>query len=274
MANFNVYLVFSVSSHSAQMQSMSLSSHQPAADKLRLLEPFFRRIEQRDRLSSEERQALIGAVSEIRTVPARRDLLSEGDMPQSSMLLASGFAARYAVLASGGRQITAFQIAGDFVDLQAFPLRITDHSVIAITTCTVLVFPHAALLKITEDYPHLTRLLWMLTLLDAAIHRQWLVVMGRMSALGHMAHLFCEHFVRAQTVGLAIGNRFPFPVNQSELADALGLSIVHVNRTLQELRRQHLLVWEGAEVNVLDWPALMSIAQFDDTFLHLQLLPR
>ncbi len=144
----------------------------------------------------------------------------------------------------------------------------------AITACTVGVVPHEALHTISETQPHLTRLLGLNIAVDAAIHRQWIVTIGRQSALKHAAHLFCEMFLRLQAVGLTEDYSFKLPLTQAELGDTLGLSTVHVNRILQELRSEGLITWRGETVVITDWPRLQQIAEFDPTFLSLDSEPR
>jgi CRP-like cAMP-binding protein len=239
-----------------------------------LLTSLFRKLEARDELSPQERQALLDAAGEIREVKAGTDLLREGDRPDQSILLARGLTARYNIVQDGGRQITAFHIDGDFVDLPGFLLKTMDHGVRAMTDCILVMFPYRNLTRITEQYPHLTRLLWLITLLDAAIHRQWLVAKGRLSSTDHMAHLFCEYLVRARIVGLERGGEFPFPITQTDLADAMGISSVHVSRTLQELRAKNLVQWEHGRLKVLDEQQLRRLGQFDETFLHVGRDPR
>lgn len=235
---------------------------------------FFSMMSARDDLSSEERAAIQSAALETRTFAAGEDLVRQGERPATSTLVVSGITARYSTVEDGGRQITGLHIAGDFVDLHSFPLQVMDHSVTAITACEVVAFPHLALKAITEGYPHLTRVLWLLTLLDGAIHRQWMVTKGRLTADEQMAHLFCEQFVRAQTAGLAKTQRYWFPLTQMQLGDALGLSIVHTNRTLQRLRRTGAIDWQDGMVDILDWPLLRELGQFEPTYLHLEKLRR
>jgi CRP-like cAMP-binding protein len=170
----------------------------------------------------------------------------------------------------GGRQITAFHIAGDFVDLHSFLLKPMDHGITAMTELKVMTFPHDRLEKITEKHAHLTRLLWLNTLLDGAIHRQWLVVMGRTTGASHLAHFFCEHFLRAKAAGLTDGMTYPLPIAQTDLADALGLSAVHTNRVLGELRPNQLIAWDKKTVRIIDWNRLQEFAMFDPTYLHLK----
>jgi CRP-like cAMP-binding protein len=237
--------------------------------------PFIRKLERRDVITHDERAALLGAAGQVEHFPAGSDLVTEGDRPTRSMLVAQGFTTRYRLLGDGTRQITAIHLPGDFVDLHSFLLKTMDHSVGALSACRVVTFPHVKLRAITERFPHLTRMLWLMTLLDSAIHREWIVAMGRRSALEQMAHLLCEIFTRLAVIGL--GDRdgeLTLPINQAELGDTLGLSTVHVNRTLQQLRAERLISWQGQAVRVLDWDRLARIAGFDATYLHLDVDPR
>lgn len=243
-------------------------------DRLEPMECFFRRIELRDTLSAEEKAALTNAAGGVSVYPAGSDLVSEGDKPEESTLLVSGLASRCNTTFEGRRQITSLHVAGDFVDLHSFPLKVMDHSVAAISECRVVKYRHSELQKITENYPHLTRLLWMLTLMDAAIHRSWLVAMGGTSASAHLAHLICETYIRLESVGLADQYRMKFQVTQVDLGDILGISPVHVNRIIQEMRRVGLLVWERQTVTIPDWKRLVDAGQFDPTYLQLSRLPR
>ena len=237
-------------------------------------DPFFSTVSVRDDLSPLERDAIRAAALEVRPFAAGEDIVRQGERPNVSTLVISGVTARYSTVEDGGRQITGLHIAGDFVDLHSFPLQHMDHSVTAITACEVVTFPHKGLMAITEAYPHLTRVLWLLTLLDGAVHRQWMVAKGRLTADEHMAHLFCEQFVRAQTAGLARAQRYWFPLTQVQLGDALGLSIVHTNRTLQRLRRTGALDWQDGTVEIFNWPLLRELGQFDPSYLHLEKLRR
>jgi len=238
------------------------------------LDTFFRKLERRDVLSSEERDALIAAAGAEAHFPAGGDLVREGERPNHSILLLSGISTRYNLLSNGQRQITAIHVPGDFVDLHSLLLKEMDHSVGALSDCHVVTFPHAGLVGLSENYPHLTRLLWLMTLIDAAIQREWIVAMGRRSATEQLAHLICELYVRLDVAALVRDQSFRFPINQMELGDALGLSAVHVNRVLQELRGENLFTWQGQIVRVLDWPKLQRRADFNPTYLHLNSEPR
>jgi CRP-like cAMP-binding protein len=130
-------------------------------------------------------------------------------------------------MAEGTRQFTAVHVAGDFVDLHAFTLKIMDHDVMSMKACTAAIVPHQSLKQLSEDFPHLSRLLWLTTTIDGAIQRAWIVSMGRRSARDRLAHLICELFIRLKSVGLVTGNSFDLPVTQIDLADIMGLSAVH-----------------------------------------------
>ena len=236
--------------------------------------PLIRKLEQFDRVSDAERRLLEQAVVRQRAAAKGEDLVREGDRPSESLFLITGFAARYSLVRTGKRQITALHVPGDFVDLHSFLVKRMDHSVMTMTACTVGVVPHDALRAISETQPHLTRLLGVNIAVDAAIHRHWIVNIGRQSALEHTAHLFCEMFWRLQAVGLTEGHSFKFPLTQAELGDTLGLSTVHVNRVVQELRKEGLITWRGETVIVEDWPRLQQLAEFDPTFLCLEQEPR
>jgi CRP-like cAMP-binding protein len=225
-------------------------------------------------LSPEEEAALRGVLSEAVEVPADRDVVREHDRQTRSHLLLDGWAGRYISLADGRRQIVAVHIPGDFVDLHSFPLQVMDHSVATFTPCRIAFAPHDRLRHITQAYPHAARLLWLSTLIDAAILRQWLVGSGKRSVLEQVAHLFCELFTRLELVGRTDGTSFVLPLSQVELADALGVSAVHVNRVLQDLRSRKVLAWRRRNVEILDWNALSAVAEFDPTYLNAIDRPR
>jgi CRP-like cAMP-binding protein len=238
------------------------------------LEAFFNKLQRRDGLSEAEKQALIAAAGTEAEFSAGSDLVREGDWPGRSILILSGFATRYRVLKAGERQITAIHVPGDFVDLHSFVLKEMDHSVGALSHCRIRYFPHEGLRDITERFPHLTRVLWLMTLLDSSIHREWIVAMGRRSAGAQLAHLICELYVRLGIIGLVENQSFSLPITQVELSDALGISAVHVNRVLQELRTENLFTWHNQTIHILDWPGLQQRAEFDERYLHLQNVPR
>lgn len=232
-----------------------------------------RKLKGYDTLSDAELSAIESATGAARVFDASADLVTIGDSPDFSTLILEGWAARYKSIDDGTRQITAVHIPGDFVDLHSLLLRPMDHSVVALSACRVAMFPHQHLRVITEKFPHLTRLLWLNTLVDAALHREWLL-MRRLRAGNHLAHLICELYSRLDAVGLIVNQSFEFPVTQAMVADMLGLSAVHVNRALQEIRARDLVSWQNKLVTIVDWDNLKTFAQFDPAYLFQEKLPR
>jgi CRP-like cAMP-binding protein len=228
-----------------------------------------RKLRQRTEISSEEERAIRNAVAETRTLPADTMAVRSGERLNSSLMLLDGWMARTKDLEGGERQVTELHIAGDFADLHAFTLKCLDHDVLTLSDCTVAVVPHERLKEITERFPHLGRVYWFTTNVDAAIHRECALSLGQRSALARMAHLFCELYLRLRLVGRTSGNGYEFPLTQRELAECLGLTVVHANRTIQELRRRGLIELENRRVTILDRAALESVAEFDPAYLYL-----
>lgn len=237
------------------------------------LERLLLRLRSRDDVSPEEEQALRWAVSEVKYVPKKKTLIREGTTLSVSTLLLEGLVVRYKDLSDSARQITQLHVPGDFVDLHSFTLKRLDHSVMSITDCRIASFPHDRLRAITERYPHLTRLLWFFTNVDAAAHREWELSLGRRSALQKTAHLFCELYYRLNVVGLTEGSSFAFPFTQTEIAEAKGLTSVHVNRTLKELREGQFITVRRGQVTIHDLGGLMRICEFDPAYLYLEQHP-
>jgi CRP-like cAMP-binding protein len=231
--------------------------------------PLLLRLRVLDRLSPDEEAALVASLTRERVVERGEELVRQGSRPTESTLMLDGFSARSKVLQEGQRQITALHVAGDFVDLHSFLLRAMDHSIIALTDCRIAAIPHEKLRALTERYIHLGRVLWLVTLIDAAIHREWMVAMGRRSAAQHLAHLMCELYLRLQIVHRTQDRIFELPLSQSELADALGMSHVHTNRILRELRRDGLMDWRFRLVRIPDFRKLANFAEFEPTYLNL-----
>jgi CRP-like cAMP-binding protein len=231
--------------------------------------PVIRKIETFTALSDEEKQALVSAIGPARNIGADQDIVSDGDRPSHSCVILEGFACRYKLLEDGRRQIMSFQIAGDMCDLHSFILQEMDHSIGTLTPCKVASIPHAALSDIMAKYPRVARALWRDTLIDAGVFREWMVGLGRRSSYGRIARLLCEVYVRCKAVGLAVDQSYPFPITQTALGDATGLSLVHVNRTLQQLRADGLITFQAKTVTINDWEGLKRAAEFDPRYLHL-----
>lgn len=217
-----------------------------------MIEKLLLNLASHDVVTQQEQAVLASIVTRTSIFGTGEDIVEQGSRPSYSTLMLEGISARYKILEDGSRQITAFHVPGDFVDLHAFLLKTMDHGILAVSPCTVAFADHGDLMRVTETEPHLTRLLWLDTLVDAAMHREWIVAMGRRSKLSHLAHLICELFVRMRIVGLVDGWSFRLPLSQSEVADALGLSVVHLNKTLQRLRQEGVVRWELRAVEILD----------------------
>lgn len=252
---------------------MAIDAARPA-EQDGVVDALLLKLKARDALAPQEERALRAAVSEIREYDAGRTIVRSGTPLGESNLQLSGVTCRYKNLADGQRQIMELHVPGDFVDLHGFLLKRLEHNVGALTRARIAVVPHEALRKITEEHPHLARMLWFSTLLDAAIHREKIVSVGRRTAIARIAHLFCELFVRLQVVGLAGEDRFALPLTQADVADATGLTPVHVNRMLKKLRDDGLLVFRGGEVSIQDWVRLQRVGEFDPSYLFLDRQPR
>ena len=236
----------------------------PGPEHFRLV----RKLESITDLSPEERSAVAGLPMAIRTVPADTDVVR--DRPSECCLVVEGFVCRYKITAEGKRQIMSFHIPGDIPDLQSLHLRVMDHSVGTLTASKLGFIGHEHLRALMRQHPRISDTFWRDTLIDAAVFREWMVGIGRRSAHQRIAHVLCEMLVRFRSVGLANGNGYELPVTQAELADALGLSTVHVNRVLQDLRRDGLIAVRGGSVSTPDWEGLKNAGEFDPTYLHLE----
>jgi CRP-like cAMP-binding protein len=192
-----------------------------------------------------------------------------GDSSSESCLIVAGFACRYILTAEGKRQILSFHIGGDIPDLQSLNINVMDHSLATLAPSSLAFIQHNDLRALMRSHPRLGDLLWRDTLIDAAVFRQWMVELGRRDAYGRIAHLLCELLVRVRAVELVEDHAFTLPVTQAELGDAFGLSTVHVNRVLQDLRRDDLITLRGVSLKVLDWEGLKEAGEFDPTYLHL-----
>jgi CRP-like cAMP-binding protein len=235
-----------------------------------LLNPFIQKIEARFSLSDADKRALTHASASVRVFSPRTDLISEGDTPDHVHLIQSGFACRYKVLPGGGRSIVGYLIPGDLCDLNVAILGAMDHNIGTLGACDVVRIPRTVIDSLMDSSPVLHRALRWAGLVDEAILREWLVSMGRRSADQQIAHLFCEFLIRFQAVGLATENSYGLPLTQTDLGDTTGLSSVHVNRVLQELRATGLLVFQRGRVTLPNVEAIQAFAGFNPNYLHLR----
>lgn len=235
-----------------------------------MIETHLAKLRARDTISVEEERVIRDSLGEVRSLPTQHTCIRAGERLHSSTLLLEGLMCRYKDLPGGDRQITELHVAGDFLDLHSFSLKQLDHNVMTLTPCRVVLVPHAKLKDITEQHPHLARVYWFLTALDAAIHREWELSLGRRSAIQRIAHLICELRVRLGLIGQADDDGFGLPLTQADLSDCTGLTPVHVNRTLRDLRERGLMDFRGRRVTITDLPGLQAIAEFDDSYLYLR----
>ncbi|AJP74461.1 Crp/Fnr family transcriptional regulator [Sphingomonas hengshuiensis] len=224
----------------------------------------------RDDITDAEAEAISDAIGEIVEYASDVTFIAPKQELTHSTLLLEGLMCRYKDLSDGQRQITEIHVPGDFADLHSFTLKHLDHSMMTLTPCTIAKVPHTELTRITEAYPHLARVLWFSTNLDACIHREWEVSLGRRSALERTAHLFCELQQRLAIVEMASESDYAFPLTQTELAECLGLTSVHVNRVLKELRERGLVEFRGGRVTIHDLRELRRVAEFDPAYLYLE----
>jgi CRP-like cAMP-binding protein len=231
--------------------------------------PLIAKLERGAKLNEEDRQILDRLTSRTRQVGPREDIICEGDAPEDVHLIMEGFACRYEILPDGKRHIMAYLVPGDICDFHVAILGEMDHNIGTLTPCTLVEIPSNAIHDIATRHPNLNRAFWWGTLVDEGILREWLVSLGRRSAAQRVAHLFCELLIRLQTVGLADRNSFDMPLTQEELADTLGLSNVHVNRMMQELRERQLIATNGKRLTINDVERLQEFAEFNPSYLHL-----
>ena len=222
------------------------------------------------KLSEDDVDRLKRVVGEARTIPAGQDLTSRGDKPENVHFVQSGFACRYKLTEDGGRAIVALLLPGDFCDLHVAILGEMDHSIGAITNCEVSHIGSAELNAMLVKYPSINRACLWATLVDEAVLREWLVNLGRRTSDKALAHLFCEIFTRLKMVGVVADHHFHLPATQADLGDMLGISQVHVQRTLTKLKDQGLITMQSRYVQIVDVDRLMEFADFDPAYLHLE----
>lgn len=221
-------------------------------------------------LAPAERVRLEAAIAEIQTLEPRKIVVRAGEHLQYSTLLLEGIMSRYIDDRNGLRQLVAIHVPGDFLDLHGFPLKVLDHDVATMTAVTVALVPHVELAAIMEEMPQLTRKLWHATLIDGAIHRAWLFRLGRLDAVGRVAHFLCETNARLVSAGLSDGHRFALGLTQADLAEICGLTNVHVNRVLRHLREERLCVFRSSLVEITEPEKLAARGQFNPAYLYIE----
>jgi CRP-like cAMP-binding protein len=231
---------------------------------------FIRKLDSFEPLHEDDRAWLVSISHRTREVGADQDLISEGENPENVLLILEGFAMRYKMTSAGRRQIFAYLIPGDFCDLHVALLKTMDHSIATLSPCRVAYLSRGTILELTERRPSLARALWMCSLVDEATLREWLVNLGQRSAPHRISHLFCEIHERMKAVGLTDDGSFELPLTQSELSDTMGLSVVHVNRSLKELREAGLVSLRNERIAIPNIRRLIEYSDFDPAYLHLR----
>ncbi|KKC24379.1 Crp/Fnr family transcriptional regulator [Sphingomonas sp. SRS2] len=220
------------------------------------------------KLNDDERSAIEQAVSEVRVVPARTVLIEAGKPLRHSVLIIEGMMCRYIVDRDGVRQLVGLHLPGDFIDLHSYVLNPLDHDIASLTEARIAIVPHDRIRPLVAQ-PELGRKLWFSTLLDAAMHRAWLFRLGRLDATGRVAHFLCETDARLRAVGMSDGRRFALDLTQTDLAEICGVTSVHMNRILRQLREDGLCTYRQSVVEMIRSDLLARRGQFDDAYLYL-----
>jgi CRP-like cAMP-binding protein len=227
-----------------------------------------RRLERRSPLGEAGRQALIELPHQVRKLSSSAHIIRDGDRPDFVSLLLSGFAHRYKLTGEGGRQIISIHVPSEFVDLQNGLLGVADHSVQTLTDAEVALIPRLAIEALALGNPAVGRALWIDTLIDASIFREWVVNVGRRHSVAKVAHLLCEFSLRLEAAGLATNHNYELPMTQEQLADAVGLTSVHVNRVLKQLGEQGLITRNRRSIVIEDWNRMRRVGDFNERYLH------
>jgi CRP-like cAMP-binding protein len=238
-----------------------------------VLAPLVLSLRIRDELSNREISAVQALPTLVETFSRDDVIVREMDRLHFSCVILEGVVAR-TTHTETGRQLTALHIKGDWIDLHGLLLKQLDHSIVALSRCSIARVAHRDLVRISERHPHLTRLLWLSTVVDAAIHRQQVTNIGRRSPAQALVHLFCEMYIRLRTVGLANNDQFVLPLTQGDLADYLGLSLVHVSRTMRSIRKLPFVQWTNGVVDLHRFDEAAAYSEFDAGYLNLVRMPR
>ena len=239
-----------------------------AADDRDPSEWVIRKLERLGKLTDGDREALRALPYRLEQVRAHHMLVREGAQITDCCILVQGYACRHKVTSEGARQIVSFHIRGDIMDIQHLLLPQADHYLQTITPATLAWVAKSALLKLAWERPAIGATLWRDSLIDASIFREWVLNVGRRSARTRIAHMLCEFAARCEAAGLGTAENFPLPMTQEQIADATGLTAIHVNRMLRDLDEDGAISRNGRDVRITDWKRLRRIADFDPAYLH------
>ena len=235
-----------------------------------ILSPLVKKLQLWGELDEAEREALLSLPHKVEEVLPSRYLVREGDKPSHSCLLLEGFAFRHKVLVDGSRSINAVHMKGDVVDLQNSLLGMADHSVQTLTRATVAFIPRDEIRRIAFEFPNVGLAMWYDTLVDGSIFREWIANIARRDAASRIAHLLCEFGLRLEAIGLGDRRSYELPMTQEQLADATGLTAVHVNRTLMDLENRGVIARAKKFMAIADWKRMEEVGGFSDAYLHLR----
>jgi CRP-like cAMP-binding protein len=234
-----------------------------------LLTPLLEKLERWFPIDGADRDALLALPVRSVAFRPREYIVREGDSPQHASLMLSGYSFRHKIAGNGGRQVFSIHMKGDLADLQNSFLGKADHNLQALSHVEVGLIPIEAIQEIAFARPMIGRALWFDTLVDASIFREWTLNVGRRDALTRAAHLLCEFALRLEFAGLGEKSNYELPMTQEQLADALGLTPVHTNRTLKALRADGFITLTARAIRIEDWGRLAEVGDFDDAYLHL-----
>lgn len=235
-----------------------------------ILDAMVRKLQQWRPLDAGDQDALRALPYRLIKLRPQEYIVREGDKPQNSCLMVSGFSFRHKVAGNGGRQIFSIHMKGDLADLQNSLLETADHNLQALTHVEAAMIPVEAIQDIAFTRPNVGRAMWYETLVDGSIFREWTLNVGRRDARTRAAHILCEFALRLEAAGLGERCDYELPMTQEQLADALGLTPVHTNRTLMGLGGDGLIERRHRSVKIVDWPGLMKVGDFDAAYLHLK----
>ena len=236
-----------------------------------MLQPLVEKLAYRAELSREDREAILALPFTIRTMERSQFIVREREPATHSCVMLSGYSIRSKTTATGNRQIIAIQMKGEVVDLQNSMLKVADHSVQMLTSGKVAMIPREKVIRLTLDRPAVAQAMWIDTLVDGSIFREWITNVGRRDARTRIAHLLCEFSVRLRVAGLGEDTRYELPMTQEQLADATGLTSVHVNRTIKALEKEGLIERANPRaIEIGDWRRLADVGDFDTNYLHLR----
>ena len=231
--------------------------------------PLFRRLQTTTDVGRDDLYALGALPYTLRSYRENQPILREGDRTNECCLVADGFCVRSKTIADGRRQILSLHIAGDLPDLQTLHLATMDHDLMALSDCTLAFIAHAAIRDLIRSRPTVGDIFWRDTLVDSALFREWIVNVGQRPAHNRLAHLIVELRERLRLIGRVAGNTFAMPLTQEQLGEAMGVTSVHTNRILRQLRIDGVLEFQRGMVKILTESKLQKLAQFDGRYLHL-----